>query len=177
MIIKYTIEEEDFLTYQFFFLHENKKYNILNKSLKYIMGLIFVFQAINSFGAGNTTMGGVFIFFATLSFLYLDKFSKRRIKRLLLKTIRQNNANRFGTTEKLEFTPEFLNFNYISGESKIETQSILKIVEIKTHFFIKIAKNQAYVLPKRDLNNVDKIKSNWEQLNIELVNLGDLTFD
>ncbi|MGY6647434.1 YcxB family protein [Wenyingzhuangia sp. IMCC45574] len=176
MTIKYTIEEEDFLSYQFFFLSENKRFNLINKYMKYILSAVFVIQAISTFSRGDATLGGFFIFLATLCFLYLDKFYNKRIKKLLLKSIRQNSANRFGTKEELQFNADFLNFIYADGESKIETSALVEIVEIKTHFFIKIAQNQAYVLPKRELNNIDELKTNWQELGITLVDKSELSF-
>ncbi len=174
MTLTYTLEEEDFLALHLYFTFEDEKSIKHLLKIKFILVGLFVFIGLNSYNSNNSIIALLMGVFSILTFIFFKKIFKFKIKKLYSKTIRSSQAKRLREKETISFTSDYIIITSKIEEHKTKTSEIQNSIETKDHFFIKSAQNSYFIIPKKDIDNLDLVKNNLKKLNID--NVENLTW-
>ena len=128
-----------------FTFEEYKKFNYALLKKRHHLLILAIYEIILSLiGIGT---GNMFIIVFTIIFpLILYWIQNRNIKKIY-------NSNK--VVQNLDVIYEFYDTYFVEksehGEMKIEYSKFDEIFETKTNFYLMIAKNQGYMLPKSDM--------------------------
>jgi hypothetical protein len=156
MILTYYFTENDFLQMQLYFLKERKDLKkVIIKSLVIwfiILSIIVLILLVNNdkFDAILLSIGGV----GGLIFL------PNRIKTMYFKRLRKDiqlYKSKFNQLITLNINEDYFNTVGTESESKINISQLQKIIETKSHFFLKL-NPEVIIIPKSEmeLRNFDK---------------------
>ena len=169
MKFEYKIEENDFLEFQLFAASKSKRIMkkkkigwILLTTFSLIFGLLFYFQ--------NNFELTVYCGFSTLICgLFFPKYFNWRLKKHYKNFIEENYQKRFGEIEKLEFTKDHIYTKDKTGEGKIKLKEIEGISETKNHFFLKISTGMFLMIPKREIDSLEIIRTEFKAIGLEII--------
>ena len=128
-----------------FTFEEYKKFNYALLKKRHHLLILAIYEIILALiGIGT---GNMFIIVFTIIFpLILYWIQNRNIKKIY-------NSNK--VVQNLDVIYEFYDTYFVEksehGEMKIEYSKVDEIFETKTNFYLMIAKNQGYMLPKSDM--------------------------
>ena len=128
-----------------FTFEEYKKFNYALLKKRHHLLILAIYEIILALiGIGT---GNMFIIVFTIIFpLILYWIQNRNIKKIY-------NSNK--VVQNLDVINEFYDTYFVEksehGEMKIEYSKFDEIFETKTNFYLMIAKNQGYMLPKSDM--------------------------
>ena len=157
MKITYSIDENDYLTFQLY----TASNSALVKKRRFISRLIpaiaYLLLAVTFFYKGNITMIIAFAVLALVWYLFYPLHDKNVYKRQYEKFIKENMGNKFGRPATLSFEAPVVKAKDEVSETKINYSEIESITEIPEMFLLKLKTNQSFILPK---NKMDQ----WQNL-------------
>ncbi|WP_167916582.1 YcxB family protein [Tamlana crocina] len=104
-----------------------------------------------------------------ISLLFYGKYYKWKLKKHYTKFVTENYAKRFGQLESLEIYPDFIFAKDKTGEGKINISEIENVSGTQNHFFIKISTGLSLIIPKARIKNSMETKSQFENMNIPVI--------
>ncbi|MBU2020105.1 MAG: YcxB family protein [Bacteroidetes bacterium] len=168
MHIEYTLNEQDYLDFQLY--TASKSIRLQKKKLRgWILLPLFSILLATYFYIQNTP--GLAIYFGAIAFLavlFYPKYFNWRHARHYKRFINANYKDRMGLKEKLEITPGYIFSKNITGEGKINITEIDQVTETSTCFFIKIASGSSFIVPKRELENLNQFKSRLKECKLSI---------
>lgn len=166
MILKYKIEEKDFLDFQLFTASKSERIN-KKKRNGWILLTIGSLAAASYFYANqNTAMTIYFAFVAIIFGLFYPRYFKWRYYKHYKTYIKENYSKRFGQIETLEINDDSISSKDKTGEGKINLSEIEKVDETDKHFFLKISTGLSLIIPKKELNNTDEVRTKFKVLGL-----------
>ncbi|MEM6684582.1 MAG: YcxB family protein, partial [Bacteroidota bacterium] len=149
MTVTYTLQKEDFLTFQLFTastskrIQEKKKNSWLGITVVFLMVAAFFYLERNNFLAIWFGVSAVItgIFYPT----YFNWTHMKHYK----KYVEEHNINRFGQEENLTIREDVISSQNNLGDGNIKISAITEIAETETHFFLKMISGLSLIIPKR----------------------------
>jgi len=170
MIIDYKIQENDYLDFQLFTASKSEVLK-KTKNLSWIfLAMIPTVICIYFYKHDNIIMSIYFIILSAIFGIFYPKYFYWRHKKNYKNYIIKNYQDRFGIKESLEITSEYLVSKNKLGEGKIMINELEEISETKDHFFLKISTGLSLIIPKREINNVELLKKEFESIGLEISN-------
>lgn len=168
MKLEYTIHEQDFLSFQLFEASKSLRINRKKRNGWIVMTIVSLLFAYYSYSNQNNTMTIYFLVIALITGLFYPKYFIWRYKRHYKLSIKEAYSNRFGQTETLEITDDFILSKDKTGEGKINLTEVEKVNETQTHFFIKLSTGLSLIIPKAELDNTYELRSVFKKLKLQL---------
>lgn len=162
MEINYNITEE---TYMEFYLFQAKNSKAIRKSmmtqrfltpLLYLVGAVIVSYILDMH---LSIMGIPFLIFGFLWMLFFPVHFNRQIKRTARKMIREGKNEGVLGKHSMVFTDEGLKETNATGETKVAWVWIQDLKEDESNFYLYHTGITGFIVPKKDLMNVDDIRS------------------
>lgn len=167
MKIEYSLSISDFLTYQLYTATKSKNINKNRHNAKLIPPVFFIFIGIYLSYRDNSPIG--LVMFAVLSvlwFVFYPKYQKHKYEKHYKRHIDENYANRIDISTSIEFNTEYVISINKTGESKIKTSELKKLIELKSHFLIELNDKQTLIIPKTAIKEIERFKTKISDLNI-----------
>ncbi|WP_299781494.1 YcxB family protein [uncultured Formosa sp.] len=168
MKLEYVLKEKDFIDYHLFSISENKKMKKIMNTTKFFLVGFFIFIGIQMYNKNNIEFAIIFGIVAILNFIFFERLYKSKLRKHFSKIVKNSYAKRIGEKETMEFNSEFIMTKDKTGEGKTKISEIEKINETKDNFFIKLSNGASFIVSKKGINNIELIKSKWEELKIPI---------
>ena len=98
--------------------------------------------------------------------LFYPKYFKWRYKIHYKTFIKENYSKRFGQKEFLEINSDHIYSKDKTGEGKINLSEIERVDETCNHFFLKISTGMSLVIPKKELESIDKLRQKFMEIGL-----------
>ncbi|MBK8807419.1 MAG: YcxB family protein [Bacteroidales bacterium] len=170
MKLEYKIIEQDFLDFQLFTASKSDRIKKKKTNSWILLTAGSIMVAFYFYFKENTIMTIYFGLVAVACGLYFPKYFKWRYKKYFKIYIKENYSNRFGHVETIEINNDSIFSKDKTGEGKINLSEIEKIDETDNHFFLKISTGLSLIIPKRELEKTDELKSKFKDLGLTLNN-------
>jgi len=168
MILKYKIEEKDFLDFQLFTASRSERINKKKRNGWILLTIGSIAAASYFYANQNMVMTIYFAFVAIIFGLFYPRYFKWRYNKHFKAYIKENYSKRFGQIETLEINNDSISSKDKTGEGKINLSEIEKVDETDKHFFLKISTGLSLIIPKKELNNTDEIREKFKGLGMRV---------
>ena len=170
MKINYKIEDKDFLYFQLFTASKSERIR-KNKNRGWLLlttgsAVIAIYFFLNL----NIPMTVFFGLVSAICGLFYPKYFKWRYKRHYKTHITENYSKRFGQTEMLEITDNYIFLKDKTGEGKVNLSEVEKVDETNNHFFLKISTGMSLIIPKGRIDNSDKLRTEFKRVGLTVNN-------
>lgn len=170
MILEYKIEEQDFLDFQLFTASKSDRINKKKRNGWILLTMGSVVMALYFYLNENVAMTIYFGLVAIACGLFYPKYFRWRYKNHYKTYIQENYSKRFGQVETLEINNDWIFSKDKTGEGKINISEIERVDETNNHFFLKISTGLSMLIPKKQLENVDELRENFEEIGLTVNN-------
>ncbi|WP_445734367.1 YcxB family protein, partial [Mariniflexile sp.] len=158
MNLNYSLNKDDYLQYQLY--NASTTESTKKKRLKtwIIVTFIFIILSILFYQADNKLLTYYFIAFSIITLIFYPFYQRNQYKKYYGKFIDETYKNRFDKESNIIFNDmNFETFDF-TGESKINYSSLEKIIEISSHFFLKVKNGGTLIIPKSKVENMEKVR-------------------
>lgn len=157
MIIRYSLNKEDYLIYQLFSASKSKKIKAQRRRSYVLLIIAFVLLGF-SFFSSNRFYFYVFLLLAISMAIFYPLYQRKRYENHYKKYIEEHQKNLFGKETLLEITGTSINTKSHLGEAKLNTTIIENITETQDYFFIRLDTGSSFIIPKR-IDEVEVFKN------------------
>lgn len=164
MNIQYQLNREDFLQHQLY--GASMKKSIKKKRWKSWLMSTFIFVVLSGvfYHYEVFMMAYYFAAFAIITLIFYPFYQKRLYRKHYEKYIDENFKNSFGHSVEVRFNDSDLLASDYTGESKINYSSFEKIIEISSHFFLKLMNGSMVIIPKSEMENEEEVRDTLRSL-------------
>lgn len=157
MKIAYSIDENDYLTFQLYTASNSPMVKKRRFISRLVPAIAYLLLAVTFFYKGNITMIIAFSALALVWYLFYPLHDKNVYKRQYQKFIKENMNNKFGRPATLSFEAPLVKAKDEVSETKINYSEIESITEIPEMFLLKLKTNQSFILPKSKIENAETL--------------------
>lgn len=168
MIIKYKIHEQDFLDFQLFTASKSDRINKKKKNDWILLTFGSIAIAFYFYLSENIAMTIYCGIVALVCGFFYPKYFKWRYKKHYKAYIKENYSKRFGQDETLEIFNDCISSKDKIGEGKINLSEIERVNETNNHFFLKISTGLSILIPKRELDSVEKLREKFKDIGLSI---------
>ncbi len=157
---KYTLDENDYLTYQLFEASGSKQAKRSRLVTRVTIPILYIVAGLIIQYKTGHWMAIAFFACAAVWFLWYPRRWRTRYRKYYLRHILEHYRGRLDKSSEITLTGDTWLFtrDYMA-ESKIRISAVEKVSSIKTHFFIKLASGQSLILPSDVDNAVDLVRA------------------
>ncbi|OOQ58054.1 hypothetical protein [Mucilaginibacter pedocola] len=170
MTIKTILSEEDYLAYLLYSFSKNKQSRAnRRRSWLVISGMFFVIGYM--FYGSNNFYSYYFFGAGVISLIFYPLYQRYHYKKHYRKFVQDKLGYRIGKEGTINFGPEVIATEDVTGESKINTSEVAEIIEISTHYFVKLNSGDGLVIPKTATGNpnfLDELLTVLDNPNIKI---------
>jgi len=170
MKLNYKIDEIDFLTFQLYTCSKSERIQKKKKKNHILLSAGFFLAAIWFYIIDLQLTAICSFIYAVFTALFYPRFFNKKHKKHYQSYIREHYAQRFGTTEELEFNNKTIASKDKVGEGYINLDHVELINEIESHYFIKISTGQSIIIPKKQISNNQEFKTHLKSLGLKINN-------
>ncbi len=152
MNINYQLTNSDFLAYQLYTSSKSELHKKRRFRSRIIIPIIYILFGL--YLANKNEDNGIGILFAGIGilwFAFYPMYAKWRYKRHFTKHVEENYKNRINKPVKIDFDENSVNAKDFTSESRINGTELKELIEIKDHFFIKLATDLSLIVPKHSI--------------------------
>lgn len=149
---------EDFLEYQLYSSSKSKNQNKNRLISRIIIPIIYLFISIFYFIDGGFKTGIIFLLIAAIWYFLYPFYSSWHYKRHFRKHIEENYKNRINKIVEITIGENSLFTKENISESKISSNDLKSLIELKNHFFVKLSTDVSLIIPKKYIENQSKFK-------------------
>lgn len=168
MVLEFKIQEQDFLDFQLFNASKSDRINKKKRNGTLLLTIGSLLVAIYFYFKQYLAMAIFFGVMAIIYALFYPTYFRWRYKNHYKAHIKEHYSKRFGQLEKIEIKEESIFATDKTGESSIRIKEIEKVDETSHHFFIKISTGLSLIIPKRELENCDELRSKFQSLGLAI---------
>lgn len=162
MEIKYNLTEEDYLNFNMFHVKNSKTIKRTLNTQRFITPIIFIALPFIFSKIGNTPFFGLFIAFLLVSIIWIlfyPKFFYNSVIRNTRKIIKEGKNDGLLGEHHMILTEEGIVDSTPSGETKVTWSGIKAFKEDEHNIYLFNSSVSAYILPKRELHDVEEMKT------------------
>lgn len=162
MEINYRLTEEDYLIFNIFHIKNSKIAMRALNIQRFLTPIIFLILSYVFSKVGDTPFLVLFITFLIISILWVifyPKYFFSRITRHAKKMILEGKNDGLLGEHHLIMTEDGISDSTANGETKVTWSGIKNFKEDKYNLYLYNSSISAYILPKRNLNNVEEIRN------------------
>jgi hypothetical protein len=157
MKISFTLDKNDFLTFQLYTSSKSKRIKKKRKLNKFIIPLNYFGLGMILYYIDSMVMAIIFFLIAILWFLLYPLYERKRYIKRYVKKIEENYRNKFGMVETLEFEDDLINSKDCLGEGKIFLSEAEELNEIRDYYFLKFSSGFSLTIPKKKMDNIEEM--------------------
>lgn len=164
MTIEYSIDEQDFLTFQLFTASKSETIRKRRFRAKFFPVMMYIALGALMYVYGKPDLTIIFGLLTIIWFFMYPLREKRQYRVSYEKFIRDNFKDKLGQQASLIFHNQYLiNKDQIS-ESKVQYNQLEQITEIPELILIKLREGQTFILPKNKVGNLEEAKLYLKEL-------------
>lgn len=168
MKLSYKLINDDYLEYQLFISSKSALHRKKRNRARFLIPIIYFTLGIIAFIAiKSVTTVFILATFGLLWLIFYPLYSKWRYKNHFKKHIENNYSNRINKVSKLEFGEKYIKSSDDLSSSKIKYDKISHLIELPSHFLLKLDIDMSIILPKREINDHNAFKDKILKLGIE----------
>ncbi len=168
MIVTYSIDEQDYLTFQLFTASQSDSIKKRRFRAKTFPPVLYVVLGCVMIVYHRLDFTIIFGLLAVVWFLFYPLREKRLYQTSYEKFIRENFREKFGKKATLTFSPQHIVNKDDISENKIQLDQVAEINEIPDLILIKLKAGQTFILPKNKIDNEEELKLLLKDLAEEL---------
>lgn len=162
MEIKYNLTEEDYVNFNMFHVKNSKVVNRALNMQRFLTPIIFIIASIVFSKVGGMPFPGVFITFLVVSIVWMifyPKYFYSHIIRNTKKMIKEGKNDGLLGEHQMILSEEGIIDSTSNGETKVSWSGIQTLSEDNYNIYLYNSSVSAYILPKRELDDVEKLKT------------------
>lgn len=159
MTINYSIDENDFLTYQLYTASKSERIKKKRQRNKLMVPIFYILLGLYGYFTDRPIVMIIFWSIAVLWFCFYPLYERNRYRNYYKDLIKENYKGRLGQTGTLHFSEDFMLAIEDENESKISTKEIEQFIEISSAVFIKLKSGIFLILPKNKIPQFEQLKS------------------
>ncbi|MEM6764089.1 MAG: hypothetical protein AAF655_04160 [Bacteroidota bacterium] len=168
MKIELYLDEEDYLTYQLYTASTSERIKKKRKKSWIFTTIFFASLAFLFYVAMIHFLAVYFVIASVITLVLYPLYSRRKYKNYYKKYIQENYQEVIGKRSEMEFYQDFISGRNETGESKIYTTDVKAIIEISTHFFIKLKSGPSIIINKAQVTDIGEMIVYLQQLSKNL---------
>ena len=154
--IKYKLTEVDYLQLNLYYFDVEGSLRKNSRKIIFlfliIIAVLIIFSIYKNENLYAITLGLVAFFIL----IFHKRNMKKKFEKMFKKNIQQYK-NRFDKIVELKFTENEIEVKSVAGNTQFYKSQIKAIIKTKEYFFIRL-QPEAIIIPKRELENVDKVE-------------------
>ncbi|MHC0038246.1 YcxB family protein [Pseudoneobacillus sp. C159] len=162
MELKYNLTEKDYLNFNLFHMKNSKSANkalMIQRIFTPITLLLFGYVLSLISDIPLTISLPIFLLFAILWYIFFPKYFYSHVVKQVRKMTREGRNDDLLGEHILHISDEGLIDTTKNGETKVNWSGIKDFKEDQHHLYLYNSAVSAYILPKRDIPNVEELKS------------------
>ncbi len=162
MEIRYSLTEEDYLNFNMFHIKNSKTAKRALNMQRFLTPILFIVASFVLSKVGNISFLGLFIAFFMVSILWIifyPRYFYSYVIRNTKKMIKEGKNDGLLGEHCMIFSEEGIVDSTTTSETKVTWSGIKNIKEDTHNNDLYNSSVSAYILPKRELNNVDEMKT------------------
>jgi len=169
MELEFKITEQDFLDYQLFSASQSARIQKRERNGHIGLTVGFLLTALYFFFVSDDlTMAIYFGICGLLNFFFYPKYFKWIYKKYYKKYGREVYSKRFDKIVHIDFKDETIISKDFTGEGKYFIKEFENTSETSQHFFIKHSAGVSLIIPKRELKDINEVRSRITALGISI---------
>lgn len=154
MIVQTVLQEEDYLTYLLYSASRSKR-SRANRRRSWLV-ITGAFLVIGYFFYGKDSFYSYCFFgLAVLNLFLYPLYQRYTYKKHYRKFVADNLSYRIGKESTIDFGSDVIETKDVTGESKFNVSEVAEIIEINTHYFVKLQSDDGLIIPKTAVDNPD----------------------
>ncbi len=161
MEINYKLTEEDYLKFNLFHIKNSKTAIKALNMQRYLPPICFIIAAFISTTVMNASLPVMLIIFLTISILWIifyPKYFYNYVIRNTKKMLREGTSDGLLGEHHLIMTEEGIEDSTTYGDSRVRWSGFINFEEDSYNFYLYNSSVSAYVIPKREIRNVEGMK-------------------
>lgn len=162
MELKYTLTEQDYINFNLFHIQNSKMATKALKIQRYTIPVLYLVLAYIFATIGDSSYILSFIIFSIFGILWFvlyPKFYYRTVIRNVKKMMKEGRNEGLLGEHHMLLTSEGIVDNNTTGETKVAWSGIQEVKEDKNYLYLYNSSVSAYILPKREITNLEELKS------------------
>ena len=162
MEIRYNLTEEDYLNFNMFHVKNSKAVKRTLNMQRFLTPIIFIIASFVFSKVGGMSFLGVFITFLVVSILWIifyPKYFYSYVIRNTKKIIKEGKNDGLIGEHHMILSEEGIIDATSNGETRVSWFGIQTLSEDKHNIYLYNSSVSAYILPKRELDDVEEIKT------------------
>ncbi|MCJ7842473.1 YcxB family protein [Lederbergia sp. NSJ-179] len=171
MEIKYNLTEEDYLNFNLFHVKNSKTAKKAMKMQRFLIPIVFIVIPYVLSKMGDMSLFGLLIPFLLISILWImfyPKYFYHYVIRHTKKLIKEGENDGLLGEHRMILSEEGIVDSASNRETKVTWSGIKTVKEDKHNIYLYNSSVSAYILPKRDLDDVEEIKIYLQSKLIEI---------
>ncbi|PAQ15594.1 YcxB family protein [Bacillus sp. FJAT-42315] len=162
MEINYNLTEEDYLKFNMFHVKNSKAVKRVLNMQRFLTPILFIIVSFVLSKVGSVPFLGVFITFLVISILWIifyPRYFYFYVIRNTKKMIKEGTNEGLLGEHHMVLSEEGIIDSTSNGETKVTWSGIKTISEDKHNIYLYNSSVSAYILPKREVDDVEEIKT------------------
>jgi len=168
MTLRYTLQEEDFITFQLYTASKSERINKKRRKSWLFTTIFFASLSFMFFIADIELLSTYFGVATGLSLIFYPFYSSWRYKKHYTSYVRENYQSRVEREAMLTIDSEFIHHADETGEGKVKITEVCEFAETEHHAFVKLASGVGFIIPKTAIYNLEKLRTHFSDLGIPL---------
>lgn len=164
MTLHYTLEENDFVTYQLYAASVSERIRKKRKRARIGVALFYLAGALFLSTLGAFVIGSVFLAVSLGWFFLYPIWERRRYVRHYTTYVKDYCMSRVGKEISMEIADDYLYVKSATVESRVHNSEIEQLAEIPTLFILQLKGGQAFLLPKHKMADREDISARLKSL-------------
>lgn len=158
MSIEFTLEKEDFLTFQLYSATKSETVKKNRNKNRIRVPIVYAILSIILYIYADILFAAIFLIIGLLWYLLSPYYLRKRYLKHYSKHIEEHYKNRFGKSESLTFNSDIMESKDITGESKLNLSEVEELNEIKDYYFLKFSSGVSLIIPKNRIEKKEDLK-------------------
>jgi hypothetical protein len=161
MEITYFLTEGDYLKFNIFHIKNSKTALRTLKMQRFLTPIVFIILSYVLSKVGNVPFFGLFITFLITSILWIifyPKYFYSFVTRKTKKMIKEGKNDGLIGKHRMIISEKGITDSTSFGDSRISWSGIKSLKEDNYYFYLYNSSVSAYIIPKRELNNINKTR-------------------
>lgn len=162
MEIEYDLKEKDYIQFNVFHIKNTKiakRSLIINRIVGPIFFLVFGYFFSQIEGELNGGIITTVVILSALWIIFYPKYFESLVARNTKKGLKADNIQGLIGHHRLVMTDEGVFDSTPTGTGSVRWDGILEFKEDQHNLYLYFSSTNAYIIPKRDIENVDKVRN------------------